>query len=238
MSALLAIAGRELASFFRTPVGWVILALYLLLSGFAASFGTFLPGAPASLRAFFGVSHWLVLAIAPAISMKLLADEARTGTMEPLAAAPVSDWHIVFGKYAGAFAYLLVMLAPTLVYVLVLERLADPDYGPIASGYLALALAGAAYLAVGTLASSLTQNQVVALLLTLFVLVAMEIAPAQAAASLGPPYDRVLLSLSLARRVADFARGVIDTGHVVYFLAFSAWFLVLAVVSLESRRWR
>lgn len=238
MSAFVGIAWREFASFYRTSIGWVILALYLLLSGFYAGFGTFQPGEPASLRAFFAVSQWLLLTVAPAVSMKLLADERRTGTLEPLMTAPVSEWCIVFGKYAGAVLFLLTLLAPTLIYVGLLEYLADPDPGPIVSGYLALLLAGAVYLAAGTLASSLTQNQVIALLLTLFFFVAVELLSNQVAALLGPPWDRPLFALSLSRRVSDFARGVIDTGNLVFFGAVSLWLLVLAVVSLESRRWR
>ncbi|HVZ94868.1 MAG TPA: ABC transporter permease subunit [Phycisphaerales bacterium] len=238
MTPLFAIARREFASFFRSSTGWVIIALYLLLSGFYVAFVTLKPNDPASMRAFFSVSRWLLLVVAPAISMKLLADEFRAGTIEPLAAAPVSEWAVVFGKYLGAFAFLLAMLAPTLLYVALLEHLANPDYGPILCGYLALLLTGALYLAVGTLASSLTQNQVVALLLTLFFFIGMEVIATQVAVMLGPPWDRPLFSLSLSRRVEDFARGVVDTSHLVFFTVLSAWFLILAVVRLESRRWR
>lgn len=238
MRATLAIASRELASYFRTPVGPMVIALYLLLSGFFLAFGTIIPGEPASLRGFFAVSQWLLLIVAPAISMKLIADEVQAGTIEPLMTAPVSDWSIALGKYLGAVGFLLCMLAPTLGYVGVLELLADPDYGPIASGYLALVLVGMTYLSVGLFSSALTQSQLGSLLVTLFFFVLIELAAIQGGRVLGPPYDEPLFALSIRLRIADMARGVIDTAHVVFFVSISAVFVALTAVTLESRRWR
>lgn len=235
---VITIACREWASFFRTSTGWVVLALYLLLSGFWFGFATLNPGDPATLRAFFGVSQWIMLIIAPAIAMRLLAEERRAGTLEALMTAPVSDWGVVFGKYAGAVAFLLTMLLPTLVYVGLLELVADPDYGPILAGYLGLVLVGMLYIAAGTLFSALTESQVVALLATIFFFVGVEVASTQGARLLGPPWDGPLLSLSVLVRVGDLAKGVIDTGHVAVFVLASLWFLVLAVAAMESRRWR
>ena len=234
----LVVARREWGSFFRTSSGWVIIALYLLLSGFWFAFGALEPGAPATLRAFFGVSQWILLIVGPAISMRLIADERRSGTIESLSTAPVSDWEVVIGKYAGAVGFLLTMLSPTLLYVLLLEAVSDPDYGPIVAGYVGLLLVGMLYLSAGTLFSALTENQVVALLATVFFFLVLELVAVQGGRMLGPPWDTRLFALSVLLRVGDLSKGVIDSAHVAAFVGASAWFLVLAVAALEWRRWR
>lgn len=238
MSALRAIAWREFASYFRSSIGWVVIALFLVLSGGFVAIAALRPGEPASLRTFFAVSQWILLIVAPAISMRLLADELRTGTMEVLLTSPVTDWQTIVGKYAGGVLVLLAMLAPTLLYVALLELVSDPDPGPIVTGYLALVLVGMLYLAFGTLCSALTENQVVAMLGTFFFFLLLELGASQGGRLAPPPLDKVLFSFSILLRVGDLAKGVIDLGHVVFFLSASVWCLVLAVTSVESRRWR
>lgn len=238
MSAIWTIAARELASYYRTPVGWVITALYLALSGAWVAFTTIQPAEPASLRVFFAVSQWLLLAVAPAISMRLFSDEFRSGTIEPLVTSPLSDWHVVMGKYTGSIGFLLILLAPTLVYVLLLEIIADPDPGPIVAGYLGLFLVGSLYLSVGMLFSSLSENQIVAFLGTLFFFLILWFASSRGALLAPEPIADVLRELSIYARLSDFAKGVIDTQHVVFFVVVSLWFAVLTVVRLEFRRWR
>jgi ABC-2 type transport system permease protein len=238
MNAAMTIACREIGSALRTSIGWVVAALFALLAGSFVATQTFRPGEPATLRVLFDLAHWLMLMIAPAISMRLMAEEYRSGTIDPLMAAPVSDWSIVLGKYLGALGFFALMLAPTLVYVGLLEVVSDPDYGQIISGYIGLWLVGMVYLAVGLLMSSLNRNQVVAYLATLFLLLGWWFITTIAPAELGPPWDRPLYAASVRLRVADFARGIIDTSHVVFFLSIAAWFVVLAGVVVESRRWR
>lgn len=238
MRATLAIASREFAGFFRQPMGWVVIALFLALSGAVFALGSLQPGSPASLRGFFAVSTWLLMFVAPAASMRLLADEQRVGTLEPLMTSPVSDWAIVSGKYLGAAGFLLAMLAPTLVYVGVLEIFADPDYGPIGAGYLGLILLGGLYLAVGLLFSTLTDSQIVAFLASLFFFMLLRIATLQGASYLGEPWASYLFPLSIDMRMGDFAKGVIDTSHIVFFVGASVWFVVLSGAMLTLRRWR
>ncbi len=238
MRSTLTIAGREYASFFRTSIGWLVIALYLFLTGLFASAG-FESGQPATMRALFSSSQWLLLIVAPAISMRLICEELRSGTIEPLMTAPISDWHIVIGKYLAAFAFLVTMLLPTLVHVGVLELLADPDYGPILAGYLGLICVGACYLAVGLFFSSLTNNQIVAFLSTLFFFVLLAFASSgNVAARVDEPLRSLLFGLSINLRVEDFAKGVFDTRHAAFFGAVVIFFLVLSVVGVESRRWR
>lgn len=238
MRVLAAIATREYASMFRLPIGWVVIALYLLLTGVVFAAGSLRPGEPASLRGLFTLSDWLLLFVAPAISMRLISDEWRQGSIEPLMTSPISDWHIVTGKYIGAAMFLLTMLAPTLVYVVILEWLAAPDYGPIIAGYLGLMLTGSLYLALGIVFSALTASQVVAFLTTIFALLILRIGTTMGAAALGAPWDEWLFPLSIDFRMQDFARGIIDTKHIVVIGAASAWLVTVAVSIVESRRWR
>lgn len=238
MSAAAAIARREFAAFFRLPLGWVVIALYLSLTGAVFAIGAMVPGEPATLRTFFGLTNWILMFVAPAISMRLLSEELRSGTIEPLMTAPVSDWQVVAGKFAGGWLFFMAMLAPTLIYPATLEFLADPDYGPIAAGYLGLAMLGMLYIAIGLLFSAATPNQTLAFLGALFFMLLIRLATLQGPRFLGEPFDRALQAMSIDLRMEDFSKGVIDTGNIVFFVAASVWFVALAVVVTESRRWR
>ena len=238
MSHTLAIAWREFGAFYRLPVGWVVTALYLALCAGVFTIFVLTPGQPATMRPLFALSTWLLLFVAPAISMRLLSDEYRSGSIEGLVSAPVSDWQIVIGKHLGGTLFLLGMLAPTLIFVVVLEVVSNPDYGPILLGYLGMALVGVLYLSIGTLASSLTANQTVAFLGTLFALLLLRMATVQGAVMLDEPWSRLVSSLSVDMHMDGFAKGVLDTGDLVFFLAGSVWFIALAAIAVESRRWR
>lgn len=230
---------RELSSYFRQPAGWIIVALYLFLAGLVFATGILVPGRVASLRDFFALSGWLLLPVAPAISMRLVAEELRSGTIENLLTAPLSSAAIVVGKFVGACLFLVAMLMPTLVYPAVLHSFGNPapDIGPVLAGYLCLILLGGLYLAMGTFASTLTNNATLAFLFTLFAILALMFAGS--VPDLLPEAARpFVLSVGITPRVLDFSRGVIDTAHVVFFVSLSAWFVFLGVVSLEVRRWR
>jgi len=239
MRAALTIARRELGSYFRTPAGWVIVALYVFLTGVVFARYILVPGSPASLRDFFAVAGWLLLPVAPAISMRLVAEELRAGTIEPLLSAPVSAAAVLIGKYLGAFGFLVAMLAPTGLYVLVLDRTSStpPDIGPVLSGYVCLLLVGGLFLGLGTLASTLTSNATLAFMVTLFLVLGVLLAPS--AADFVPAAARpALYAIGLTERIGDFAKGVIDTAHIVFFLTGTAWCLVMGACVMELRRWR
>lgn len=234
------IATREFASMFRVPLGWVVIALFLALSGLVFVQQAITPGEPATMRTFFNVWWQLLVFLAPAVSMRLLSDELRSGTIEPLLTAPVSELAVAVGKYTAAVLFLLAMLVPTLAYVGVLISLAEPDMGSIIAGYAGIVLLGMLYLSVGLLASSLTSSQTLAFLSTMFVLLLAEIALVRGAAAL-PPGSAIgdtLLALAPTRRLVDFSRGLIPLEHVAFFVGGSAFFVALTVVSLEVRRWR
>ncbi|GJQ31024.1 MAG: ABC transporter permease [Phycisphaerae bacterium] len=239
MSAVLTIARRELSSYFRSPSGWIIIALFLFLTGMVFGRFVLVPGRAASLRDFFAVSGWLLLPVVPAISMRLLADEIRSGSLESLLTAPVGGAGIVLGKYLGAMLFFIAMLAPTGVYIIILERTSTIpiDLGPVIAGYLCLVLTGGLYLAIGTLASSLTGNATLAFLVTLFIVLGLMLA--SAAAEFVPPWARQAFhAVSLPDRTSDFAKGVIDSAHVVFFVTVSGWSLIVAAGVTEWRRWR
>lgn len=237
----LAIARRELVSLFRVPVGWIIIALFLLLTGVVFVSQTIVPGTPATMARFFSAAAWLFIPLAPAISMRLFSEELRTGTLEMLRTAPVTEPAAVIGKYLASIAFLLCLLIPSLVYPVLLSLIAtEPglDWGAVASGYLGLILVASFYLAVGTFASSCTSSQSLAFLGTLVTLVLMMLLSDPVAAKAPQRVAQVLVQLSVPVRMADFAKGLVTLANVVFFLSASVWVLTLASASLFARKWR
>ncbi|MBY0309085.1 MAG: ABC transporter permease [Phycisphaerales bacterium] len=238
MRGTLVIARRELAAFFRVPLGWVVMALFLFLSGFVFVRFSLQPGTPATMRDFFSFWWRILVVVSPAISMRLLSEEHRTGTIDPLLASPVSELSVALGKFLGALGFLTACLAPTLVYAATLLLLSRPDPGPIYAGYLGVLLLGAFQLSLGLFFSTLTSSQTLAFLATLVTLLVLEAAAAYGVQWLPEPWDQVPMALSTDLRIADFAKGFIDTSHVAYFIIMSAWLCGLSALVLRTRRWR
>ncbi len=238
MRALSAICGREYASMFRIPLGWVVVSLFVCLSSMYFMMRVMVPGGPATMREVFGVWWALLLFLCPSVSMRLFSEELRSGTIETSLTAPVADGVLVVGKYLASAMFLLTMLLPTLAFVGVLAWLSRPDYGPVLSGYAGLILLGMLYLAVGALASACTSSQTLAFLGTLFGLLMLDVIPARVAPQLPEQIAKIVFMLSPSVRANDFYRGLIDTSHVAFFLGATVWFLVLATLVLQSRRWR
>ena len=238
MLNMLAIVRKELRTYFASPVAYVVIAAFPFISGYLfAILVTAPPGAAeASMNIIFGNVAVILLLIAPALTMRLLAEEQRSGTIELLLTSPVQDWEVVVGKYLASLVLLLVPVAMTLVYPAVLLRFGDPDTGPIIAGYLGLILFGAAFLAVGVLASSLTQNQVIAAVVAVAVLLALWLTNAFASV-FQPPLNNILSYLSLIGHYGEFGRGVIDSKDVIYYLSVIVVALFLATRALETRRW-
>jgi ABC-2 type transport system permease protein len=238
MSRAWTVASREFASFFRLPLGWIVIALFVCLSSVFFTRSAILPGEPATMRDFFGIWWGLLIVICPAISMRLFSEEQRSGTIETVLTAPISEAALVAGKFLAGLMFLVAMLLPSLVYVAILAALARPDFGPILAGYLGLVLLGSLYLAIGCLASSLTSSQTLAFLSTMFALLLIDIAPRQLAAALPESLSRLVLAATPSIRLGDFARGLIGSANTAFFLLASFWFLALCVVLMQSRRWR
>lgn len=238
MSRATVIARRELASYFHSPIAYVAMFLFLVVAGFAFR-QDFQPGQPATMRAIFAQMVWLFVAIVPVLCMGLLAQEWATGTIETMMTAPVREHEVVIGKFLGSFLFFLVLLAPTLLFLVMLAVYARPDYGPIFSGYLGLVLVGALFIAIGLFCSSLTRSQVVAAVTAAAILFLVTIIPwwlGTRATLTG--FWRGVADQSIFRRYTDFSKGVIDTGNLVFFIAATAVFLFLTVKVLESRRWK
>ena len=236
MGNIWAIAQRELRSYFVSPVAYVVGALFLLITGylFAIILGQ---SSEASLRPLFGNFAVIFLFIVPGLTMRLIAEEQRTGTLELLLTAPVRDYELVLGKFLGVLLLLLAMLAITLIYPAILLLAGNPDRGPMAAGYLGVILQGAAFLAIGLFASSLTQNQIIAALLAFVILLLLWLSEALSQFTGGRVGD-FFRFLSITRHFDDFPRGVIDSRHVIFFLTIIAAALFFAVQSVQARRWR
>jgi len=233
------IARREMASYFYSPIAYVVLALFLLACGFVFR-KDFQPGQVAAMRSLFeSMVFFLVFAI-PVLSMGLMSLEWDRGTIETLMTAPVEETDVIIGKFLGSLGFFLVLLAPTLIYVLMLLIYSPSfDFGPIFSGYLGIVLVGALFIAIGLFCSSLTRSQVVAAVSAAAILFAITIVPMWASQEtmLGG-FWRKLADQMVFRRYTEFSRGIIDTGNLVFFLLTTTVFLFLSVKALESRRWR
>jgi ABC-2 type transport system permease protein len=239
----LAIVGREWRAYFLSPLAYVILAAFLLMNGLifyaiVAFMNT--PGAPkgqALPYLFTNTYFWIFnLFVVPIIAMRLFAEERKSGTIEILLTSPVSEGMVVLGKFTGALGFFLTLWAPTLAYVFLLRSQTSIDLGPVAASYLAVALYGAYFLSIGTFASTLTKNQIVAAILSFGMLI--PIFSAGLLESLGSdPSKRDLFSyLNLWDHMDDFSRGIVDTRHLVYYLSATAFFLFLATVSLAVKK--
>ena len=239
MKKTITIAWRELTSLFYSPIAYVVLGLFALGTTLIFFLG-FGPGQPATLRATLEGVIWLMIFLVPAISMRLISEELRNGTVESLMTAPITDTQLILGKWFGAMGFFAALMVPLLVLVAVLEITASPDFGPICTGLLGLVLVGGFYLAIGTFASAVTQNQIIAFLLTVFIIcvftLAMYFLPQ--ASFIGPGLRQAMFHLNVNMQFDDFNKGLIDTSNFVYFVSGIALFLFLAVKLLESRRWR
>ncbi len=231
-----AIAERELRSYFMSPVPYVVTALFLVIAGIL--FASPLSRAnEATLRFWFSNLGVIWLIVLPALTMRLIAEEARAGTIELLLTNPVRDVELVVGKYLAALGFLLVMVVLTLYYPAILMIFGTPDRGPMITGYVGVLLLGAAFLAIGLWTSSLTQNQIVAYFAAFAILLTMWLGEL-VADSLGRPLGEIMRYLTVSTHYQDFLRGVIDTTHVIYFLSLIAAGLFLTYLSLQTRRWR
>jgi ABC-2 type transport system permease protein len=240
MRTTFAIVQRELLALFFSPIGYIVIAGFLLVTGVLAIMGfqVFEPGKEASLRSVFNLTPFVLTIIIPAISMRTISEEYRNGTIETLMTAPVSDLQMVLGKYVAALVFYGLMLVTTLVYPILMVTYGSIDWGAAASTYLGLLLLGMMFLAFGTLASSLTSNQIVAWVFGAVPLMLFAWLAAYLVQQVQGWLLQVFLQINVVGRFEQFSRGLVTTDGVVYFLASAVLFLFLAVKVVESRRWR
>lgn len=237
MRNALTIAGKELRSYFTSPLAYVATVFLLGVSGFA--FTLEILGSPRAeadrvggIIAFMTV---LLLFVTPVLTMGLLAQEKSSGTIELLMTRPVRDWEIVIGKYLGAVGLVLLILVLTLQFPLIVELAGDLDWGLILASYMGVILAVMAFLAIGVFASSLTANQIAAAVIGLFLLLVFWFIGA-AAGAVSERLGDVFKHISLVENLLDFSKGIIDTKAIVYFATLIGYALFAAVRSLENRR--
>lgn len=233
MKGLLVVARREIRSYFDSPVGYVVLTLFLLLSGWFFSNSLFLQGV-ASVRVLFDMTVVFFMFFIPAITMGTFAEERRAGTIELLLTMPVRDWQVIVGKLLASFVLLLAAIGLTLVYVITVANLGDLDGGATFGGYLGMALLGLTCASIGILSSSLTRNQIVAFIIAfviIFVLFMLD-----KVTLFVPGYLAGMLQhLSLDFHYQNLLRGVIDTRDLTYFGSVILFSSLLTAYHLSKR---
>lgn len=253
MRNILAIAQRELNAYFASPIGYVLIGFFALLFGWffyvpLAYFEQQSMQAGMNPTQALNVNQMLVgptlmnttvimLFLFPLITMRTYAEEKRSGTIELLLTSPITDIQIILGKFAGAMLLYAAMLSVTLIHMAILFIFGNPEWKPIATGYLGLLMMGGCFLSLGLFISSLTKNQIVAAMSTFAVFLMLWVIN-WISTFVGPTTQAVLQNLSLTDHFDDFAKGIIDTKHVIYYLSFMAFGLFLTAKSVDSERWR
>ena len=238
MRRVLAITYRETVAYFVSPIAYVIALVFVSLSGYffvdAMSSSAF---PEATVEPYAGRATFILALLGPLLTMRLLAEERKLGTLELLMTSPVQDWEVVVGKFAGAMVVVTSAIALTSVYVGLLFLYGNPDPGPILTAYIGLALFAGAALAVGLFTSSLTSNQIIAAVLSYGILALLSVIHL-AADHVGGAPATVLRELSMVAHFEDFLRGVLDLRHVAYYVSVVVVLLYLTIRTLELGRWR
>jgi ABC-2 type transport system permease protein len=250
-----AIARRDLAALFVSPIGWVVAGVFtFLVSGFGF-IGTVLAGQQATMNGVFSViTGFLTLILVPVVTMRLIAEERSQGTLELLLTSTVRDWELVVGKWLGAYVFYLLLIATTLVYVVLLTvyvpdkttvsvaglaiHIGALDFGLIAATYIGLVVVGAAAVAIGVLASSVTKNQIIAYILSLLGLLAIWYTAFLLARFSRPPLSLFFDYVAGYFRYQSFSLGQVALRDLIYFASLAIGALFLTTRLLESRRWR
>lgn len=245
MNKVIAIVRKELWQYFFSPIAYIVLASFILINSFvfyivlaAMSRAASPPISPMALLFGGTFFFWLLLiVIIPVLTMRLGAEERKSGTIETLLTAPVSDFEIVIGKFLSAFLFYLLAWALTLVYVFILKSYDNVDFGPILSGYLGVILLGGFFISIGIWATMISRNQIVAAIIS-FSVMALMVGMTFFSFILGSDKKEVIQNIDLLSIMENFSKGVIDTRNVIYLLSGMVLFLALSVKSLEARRWQ
>jgi ABC-2 type transport system permease protein len=226
---------REIRSYFNSAIAYVVIVVFLAIIGWFHTSNLFLANV-ASLRLMFELTPAIFLFVVPAVTMRLLSEEKKTGTIELLTTKPLHDAEIVVGKFLAAWALVGIALLLTLVYYLTIAFLGDIDNGPVIGGYLGLMLMAGVYVAIGLFASSLTENQVVAFIIG-FVMVFVMFMLDKVLVYVPETLTSIVEFLGIDYHFSNIARGVIDSRDVVYFVSLLGFMLYLTVISLARRKW-
>ena len=227
---------REIKSYFYSPIAYVVISVFLIASGFFFA-GNLQFWQEASLKGSLDSIQFFLLLLTPVITMKLFAEETKSGTIETLMTSPVTDFDVVFGKFLAALSLYIVMILPTWIFVLFLTIFGNPDFGPIFSSYIGLILMGGLFVSVGLLISSFTKNQVVAAVIGIVSLIILWVVGFLSTYGEGWFYETLRYAATFDHW-ESFTKGIVDTRDVIYYLSFSTLLLFITVRNVESRKWR
>lgn len=246
---------KEVASYFSSPIAYIVITIFLLISGylFYSGFAFFSlislrsMGNPAILgklninegviKPLYGNMSIILLLMMPLLTMKLFSEEKKSGTIELLLTYPIKDLEAILGKFFACLSLLFSMLLSTALYPLLLILFAKPEIGPILSIYLGLFLMGTAFISLGILASSLTENQIIAATITFGTLFFLFLI-GWASSFVGSLFGKILEHLSIMNHFTNFSKGIIDTKDIIFYINFTIFSLFLTSRSLESKKWR
>lgn len=236
MRQIVILAGKEFRSYFDSPVAYVVITLFLLIAGWQFSTALFLNNS-ADLRNLFSIIRFILLFFIPAISMRLISEEKRLGTIELLMTLPIKDWQLVLGKFVAAYLMIIITLLLTLIHFITITSLGEPDIGAVFAGYIGLVLTVGVYLSIGIFTSALSHNQIVAFIISFVIIFALFLI--DKVIFFFPGYIASILEfLSTDYHFNNISRGVIDSRNLIYYLSIMFLFLFLTVQSLESRKWK
>ncbi|MEB3285437.1 MAG: ABC transporter permease subunit [Candidatus Sericytochromatia bacterium] len=236
MSKIFAIAGREMRSYFGSPLAFVVAAMFILVVGYLFSLILF-HTKQANFQPLFSNMSVMLLLVIPALTMRLIADERKTGTIELLMTSPIHDRDLVIGKYLAALIYLGFLVALTMAFPLLVALSSKLEWWVILSGYLGVYLLGASFMAIGVLASSLTANMIIAAMITFALSLVIWLLPSAGQIFGGAAAD-VMTYLSVINHQENMGRGVLDSSDLVFYLSFITACLFMAVRSVETYHWR
>jgi ABC-2 type transport system permease protein len=236
MSPALVISRREIRTYFNSPVAYIVVTVFTVITGYLFFTQLFLEK-QAELRQLFGFMPFLFMFMVPAVTMRLLADERASGTLELLSTMPVRDWEVVVGKFLAALALVCTAVGLTLVFALTVRLLGPLDRGPAIGGYIGLVLMGGAFVAIGVMCSAFTRNSIVAFIAAFGISFALYLF-GKLTQFMPEALQPVVSFLSIDGHFENISRGVIDSRDVVYYLSIISACLLLATTSLDSRRWK
>ena len=241
MKNIAAILTKELYTYFVSPIAYFVFFIFMAVSGFLFSAMLFYASANQQSSGFvlgtlFGNMSVILLFFAPAMTMKLFAEERKSGTIELLLTSPITDVEVVLGKFLASYALLFIMLLLTLLFPMLITPFGDLDIGPIASGYLGLLLIGSTFLSLGVLISSMSKNQIVAALTSFGILLFLWVIGSLS--NRGGRLGELFGYLSLVKHFEDFSVGLVSLKHAAYYLSFTIVCLFATVKSVESSKWR
>jgi len=237
MNNITAIFKKEFKAYFLSPIAYVFITVYLVVTNFLFFQGFFIVN-EADMRSYFSILPWIFLIFIPAVTMRIWAEEKKLKTMELLLTWPISDLEVVIGKFLASLGFLAAVILLSISVPITIAVLGNPDPGPIVGGYLGTLLMGGAYLAIGLWISSLTENQIVAFILGVVVTFVLFMIGNPFVTMVAPSWAVPTLTyLGLGSHFDSIGRGVLDSRDIVYYCSVIGFFLFLNILSLESRKW-